>query len=42
MENGVPSLEEVNMIDVVMRYGFNEFTLEKWKATFELQRYFEE
>lgn len=42
MENGVPSLEEVKMIDVVMRYGFNEFTLEKWKATFELQRYFEE
>lgn len=35
-------LLEKRMLDVVMRYGFNEFTIEKWKATFELQRYFEE
>lgn len=35
-------LLEKRMLDVVLRYGFNEFTLEKWKATFELQRYFEE
>lgn len=33
---------EKRMIDVVMRYGFNEFTLEKWKIAFEIQRYFEE
>ncbi|GAA0127131.1 hypothetical protein UT300019_30350 [Clostridium sp. CTA-19] len=25
-----------------MRYGFNEFTLEKWKVTFDIQKYFEE
>lgn len=35
-------LLEKRMMDVVMRYGFTEFTLEKWKATFELQRYFED
>lgn len=35
-------LMEKRMVDVVMRYGFSKFTLEKWKATFELQRYFEE
>ncbi|MEG0614048.1 MAG: HD domain-containing protein [Clostridium sp.] len=33
---------EKRMVDVVMRYGFNEFTLEKWKIAFEIQRYFEE
>ena len=33
---------EKRMIDVVMRYGFNEFTLEKWKIAFKIQRYFEE
>lgn len=35
-------LLEKRMLDVVMRYGFNEFTLEKWKVTFDIQRYFEE
>lgn len=35
-------LLEKRMLDVVMRYGFNEFTLEKWRTTFEIQRYFEE
>lgn len=35
-------LLEKRFVDVVMRYGFNEFTLEKWKTTFEIQRYFEE
>lgn len=35
-------LLEKRIVDVVMRYGFNEFTLEKWKATFEIQKYFEE
>lgn len=37
----VPSLEK-RMVDVVMRYAFNEFTIEKWKSAFEIQRYFEE
>ena len=35
-------LLEKRIVDVVMRYGFNEFTLKKWKATFEIQKYFEE
>ena len=35
-------LLEKRMIDVVLRYGFNEFTLEKWKVTFDIQRYFEQ
>ncbi|MGF7060639.1 HD domain-containing protein [Brassicibacter mesophilus] len=35
-------LLEKRMLDVVMRYGFNEFTIEKWKVTFDIQRYFEE
>jgi hypothetical protein len=35
-------LLEKRMLDVVMRYNFNEYTLEKWKATFDIQRYFEE
>ena len=35
-------LLEKRIVDVVMRYGFNEFTFKKWKATFEIQKYFEE
>ena len=35
-------LLEKRMLDVVMRYGFTEFTLAKWKSAFDLQRYFEE
>jgi hypothetical protein len=35
-------LIEKRIVDVVMRYGFSKFTLEKWKSTFEIQRYFEE
>ena len=35
-------LLEKRMLDVVMRYGFNEFTLEKWKVTFDIKKYFEE
>ncbi|MFD3157319.1 HD domain-containing protein [Haloimpatiens sp. FM7330] len=35
-------LIEKRLVDVVMRYGFSNHTLEKWKATFELQKYFEE
>ncbi|WP_392486683.1 hypothetical protein ACER0A_003255 [Haloimpatiens sp. FM7315] len=32
----------LGMVDVVMRYGFNEFTLKKWNVAFEIQRCFEE
>ncbi len=35
-------LLEKRMLDVVIRYGFNEFTLEKWKATFDIKKYFED
>jgi len=35
-------LLEKRMLDVVMRYNLTEFTLEKWKTTFEIQKYFEE
>jgi len=34
-------LMEKRMVDVVMRYGFTDFTLEKWKKTFEIKEYFE-
>lgn len=30
------------MIDVAMRHGVNEYTIKKWNATFEIQKYFEE
>ena len=33
---------EKRMLDVVMRHGVNQYTVEKWKATFEIQKYFEE
>ncbi|MFD3157229.1 HD domain-containing protein [Haloimpatiens sp. FM7330] len=35
-------LMEKRMMDVAMRHGVNEYTIKKWKATFEIQRYFEE
>ncbi len=35
-------LLEKRLVNVVMRYGFNEYTLEKWKTTFDIQRNFEE
>lgn len=35
-------LIEKRMLDVAMRYGVNEYTIKKWKATFEIQKYFEE
>jgi len=35
-------LMEKRLLDVAMRHGVNEYTVEKWKATFELQKYFEE
>ena len=35
-------LMEKRMLDVAMRHGVNEYTIEKWKATFEIKKYFEE
>lgn len=35
-------LIEKRLVDVVLRYGFSKYTIEKWKSTFEIQRYFEE
>lgn len=35
-------LLEKRMIDVALRYGVNELTIPKWKATFQLKDYFEE
>ena len=34
-------LLEKRMVDVVLRYGFNEGTLSRWNATFGLKEYFE-
>lgn len=34
-------LMEKRMVDVVMRYGFTDFTIEKWKKTFEIKEFFE-
>lgn len=34
-------LMEKRMLDVAMRHGVNEYTIEKWKATFEIQSFFE-
>jgi hypothetical protein len=33
---------EKRMVDVTLRRGFNEFTLEKWRSAFGLLHYFEE
>ena len=29
------------MVDVALRHGINEYTMLKWKATFEIKDYFE-
>jgi len=34
-------LIETRLTDVTRRYGFNEFTLKKWDATFGLKKYFD-
>lgn len=34
-------LIEKRMVDVVLRYGINDLTIEKWKITMELKRHFE-
>lgn len=33
---------EKRMVDVTLRRGFNEFTLDKWRAAYKLLHYFEE
>ncbi len=33
---------EKRMVDVTLRRGFNEYTLDKWRAAFELKKYFED
>lgn len=35
-------LLEQRLVDVVMRYGFNEFTLPKWRAFFQIKKDFEQ
>jgi hypothetical protein len=35
-------LMEKRMLDVAMRHGVNEYTIEKWKTTFDIQNFFEE
>lgn len=35
-------LIEKRMVDVTLRYGFNDFTVQKWNAIFSVQRYFED
>lgn len=32
---------EKRLVDVVMRRGFNDFTVQKWKAFFDLKEYFD-
>ena len=38
--NGVTIMER-RMMDVVMRHGFNDFTVEKWASYFALKDYFD-
>jgi hypothetical protein len=40
LPNG-PVLMEKRFVDVVMRYGFNEFTIDKWQAFFDIRDEFE-
>lgn len=36
-----PTYIEKRLVDVVLRRGFNEMTIPKWKALFELKQYFD-
>lgn len=36
-----PTFLEKRFVDVVMRRGFNDYTVQKWKAFFELKEYFD-
>jgi hypothetical protein len=35
-------LIEKRMVDVVIRYGFNDLTIDKWKITMKIKQYFED
>jgi hypothetical protein len=35
-------LMEKRMVDVAMRHGMHEYIIDKWKATFETKKYFED
>jgi hypothetical protein len=35
-------LLEKRMMDVALRHGVNEYTVQKWKETFKIQKYFED
>jgi len=35
-------LLEKRFVDVVLRHGFNDFTLERWQATFAIKKQFEQ
>lgn len=37
-----PTYVEKRLVDVVMRRGFNDLTISKWKAFLELKKYFDE
>ena len=37
-----PTYVEKRLVDVVMRRGFNDLTIPKWKALLELKKYFDE
>lgn len=36
------TLIEIRLMDVVLRHGFNEYTIEKWKAFYEIKHYFDD
>jgi hypothetical protein len=40
MASGVILIEK-RIVDVTIRYGFAKYTIDKWKAIFELKDYFE-
>jgi len=40
MADGFCVLEQ-RLVDVVMRYGFTDYTIARWKKTFEIKDYFE-
>ena len=35
-------LLETRFVDVALRYGVNQYTVEKWKTIFEIKEYFED
>ena len=40
--SGRATFLEKRLVDVVMRRGFNDLTVDKWKAFFKLKEYFDE